>query len=247
MSAAIHAELLKLTTVRTTRTFLIATAGFVLLAVAFQAASAGGEFLGPLQDPATQRSLLTSGSIATVVAVVFGALSISGEFRHRTVVPTLLVLPDRIRMVAAKAVAGAVGGAMLGVAAILAAGLGTTGALLFTGTGLEVELTPVVGAWLGTIGSAALGSILGLGIGGLARNQAMAVGAVLLLLLALEPLLASMAPSIAPWLPATLSTTIADPASATQPTATVATGLYAAYGTFLVAAAAMTLRRVDIS
>ena len=110
MTNAIRAELLKLSTVRTTRTFLLATAGFVLLAVTFQAASAGGEFIAPLADPATQHTLLTSGGIATVIAVVFGALGISGEFRHRTVVPTLLVAPDRIRMVAAKAVSGIAGG-----------------------------------------------------------------------------------------------------------------------------------------
>lgn len=246
MSTAIHAELLKLTTVRTTRTFLAATAGFVLLAVAFQAVSAGGEFLGPLEDPATQRALLTAGGVATLVAVVFGALGISGEFRHRTVVPTLLVAPDRVRMVAAKTVAGAVGGAAIGLAAVGAAAVGTAGALLFTGTPLEIEVGPVIAAEAGTIGAAALGTLLGLGIGGLARNQAMAVGAVLLLLLAVEPLVASIAPAVGPWMPSGLSTVIADPASARDPSVGAAVAAYAAYGIVVTTAAAVVLRRIDV-
>jgi ABC-2 type transport system permease protein len=247
MSTAIRSELLKLTTVRTTQAFLLATAGFVLFAVTFQAVSAGGEFMGPLADPATQHTLLTSGGIATVVAVVFGALGISGEFRHRTVVPTLLVAPDRVRMVVAKAIAGGAGGAAIGVAAVAAALLGTAAALLLTGTSLTVEAGPVLTAWAGTIGAAALGNLIGLGIGGIARNQALAVGVVLLLLLALEPLVASMVPDIAPWLPSSLSTTIADPSIAAEPATATAIGVYAAYGTVLTLAAAMVLRRTDIS
>lgn len=247
MTNAIRAELLKLTTVGTTTAFLAATAGFVLLAVTFQAASAGGEFIAPLTDAATQHSLLTAGGIATVVAVVFGALGISGEFRHRTVVPTLLVAPDRVRMVLAKAVAGTLGGAAIGAAAVLAAIAGTAGALLLSGTSLVVEAGPVLTAWAGTIGAAALGNLLGLGIGGLARNQAVAVGAVLLLLLALEPLVASMAPDVAPWLPSQLSTAIADPSTAADRATSTAVGIYAAYGAALTAAAALVLRRTDVS
>lgn len=247
MTNAIRAELLKLTTVRTTRAFLLATAGFVLLAVTFQVATAGGEFIAPLTDPATQRSLLTAGGVATIVAVVFGALGISGEFRHRTVVPTLLVAPDRVRMVAAKTVAGTLGGAAIGAAAVLAAVVGTAAALLLTGTPLDVEAGPVVAAWGGTIGAAALGNLVGLGIGGLARNQAMAVGTVLLLLLALEPLVASMAPDVAPWLPSQLSTAIADPTAVVDRTATTAVAVYLAYGLSLTVAAAAVLRRTDIS
>lgn len=247
MSTAIQSELLKLTTVRTTWTFLMATAGFVLFAVTFQAVTAGGEFVAPLADPATQHTLLTAGGIATVVAVVFGALAISGEFRHRTVVPTLLVAPDRVRMVVAKAIAGAAGGAAIGVAAVTAAVLGTAAALLLTGTSLTVDAGPVLTAWVGTVGAAALGSLVGLGIGGLARNQALAVGGVLLLLLALEPLVASMVPDIAPWLPSSLSTAIADPSAAAEPATTTAVAVYAAYGAALTVAAAFVLRRTDVS
>lgn len=247
MTTAIRSELLKLTTVRTTRAFLVATAGFVLLAVTFQAATAGGEFIAPLTDPSTQHTLLTSGGIATVIAVVFGALGISGEFRHRTVVPTLLVAPDRVRMVVAKAIAGAASGAAIGAAAVAAATLGTAAALLLTGTSLTADAGPVLAAWTGTIGAAALGNLLGIGIGGVARNQAMAVGAVLLLLLALEPMVASMVPDLGAWLPSGLSTAIADPSAAAEPATTTAVAVYAGYGTVLVAGAAIVLRRTDIS
>ena len=247
MSTAIHAELLKLTTVRTTRTFLLATAGFVLFAVVFQAAAAGGEFMGPLDDPLTQQALLVAGGVATIIAVVFGALGISGEFRHHTVVPTLLVAPDRVRVVAAKAVAGAVSGAAIGLAAVVAAILGTAGALLVTGTALTVEAGPVVASWVGTVGAAALANVLGLGIGGIARNQALAVGAVLLLLLALEPLVASLLPDVAVWLPSSLGAVVANPSDATRPGTATAVAVYAAYATVFTAAAAIVLRRTDVS
>ena len=247
MTTAIRSELLKLVTVRTTAIFLAATAAFVLLAVGIQAGAAGGEFLGPMQDPATQRALFTAGGVATVVAVVFGALAVSGEFRHRTIVPTLLVTPDRTVSVVAKAVSGAVGGAAIGGAAILAAGAGTAVALVLTGTALEVGIGSLVGAWIGTVGASAIGALVGLGIGGVARNQALAVGAVLLLLLAVEPLVGSLLPDLAPWMPGALSTVIAEPASATEPAVGVATTVYLAYGLVLTAASAVVLRRADIS
>ena len=247
MTAAIRSELLKLTTVRTTAIFLVATAGFVLLAVVFQAAAAGGEFLGPMQDPATQRALFTAGGVATIVAVVFGTLAISGEFRHRTIVPTLLVTPNRISSLLAKAVAGAIGAGGIGLAGVVAAALGTAGALAVTGTPLEIGIGSLTGAWIGTVGASAIGGLVGLGIGGVARNQALAVGSVLLLLLAVEPLIGSLVPDLAPWMPGALSTTIAEPAAATTPTVTAAVLTYLVYGVALTAASALVLRRVDVS
>lgn len=247
MSTAIRAELLKLVTVRTTTIFLAATAGFVLLAVGIQASAAGGEFLGPMDDPATQRALFTAGGVATIIAVVFGALSVSGEFRHRTIVPTLLVTPNRSTSVLAKAVSGVLGGAAIGLAAALAAAIGTAVALALTGTPLEVELGSLAGAWAGTVGASGIGGLVGLGIGGVARNQALAVGAVLLLLLAVEPLVGSLVPDLAVWMPGALSTTIAEPAGATDPAVGVAVAAYLAYGLVLTAASAVVLRRADIS
>jgi ABC-2 type transport system permease protein len=247
MATAIRSELLKLMTVRTSALFLACTAGFVLLAVTFQAVSAGGEFLGPLLEPATQQTLLASGALATIVSVVFGALGISGEFRHGTMVPTLLVSPSRGRVVVAKAVAAAVGGAAIGAAAVLAAGIGTVAALALTGTAFQIAATTVLGIWAGTVGASAIGGLFGLGIGGLARNQALAVGAVLLLLLALEPLIGSLVPGLAPWLPSGLAAVIADPSVASDPDVGVAVATYAAYGLVATAAAALVLQRADVS
>lgn len=247
MLPAIHAELLKLTTVRTTRVFLLGTAGAVLLAVLFQATTAGGEFLAPLDDPGTQHTLLTAGGLAPMVAIVLGTLEISGEFRHRTVVPTLLVTPNRGRVVAAKVVGALVGGLAVGLAAVVAAAVATTGVLAATGTGLETELGRAAASWAGTLVAAALGALLGLGIGGLARNQALAVGAALIVLLAIEPLVASMLPDVGAWLPARLTTAIAEPAGVAHPTAPVAALVLAAYGLVTTAIAAVTFARVDVS
>jgi hypothetical protein len=71
--------------------------------------------------------------------------------------------------------------------------------------------------------------------------------AVLLLLLALEPLVGSLVPDLAPWLPSGLAAVIADPSVASDPDVGVAVATFAAYGLVATAAAALVLRRADVA
>jgi ABC-2 type transport system permease protein len=246
MLAQLRAELLKLATVRTTLLFVLATGGLTALLVAIQGLGAGGEFLGPLDDPATQQALFGSGEPVTLIAIVFGCLALTTEFRHHTIVTTLLADPHRGRVVAAKAFGALVGGVTLAATAIAVAGAGTWFVLLSTGTELVVGGQDVARGMAGTLAAGALGSLLGMGIGGVLRNQALAIGATLLLLLAVEPLVGSLVPEVGRWLPSGLATTLASgqPGAVTVPAALAA---LASYGLVAAGLAAALTRRADIT
>ena len=99
MIALAQAELLKL---RSTRTFLGFLAASVLLVLTFVLLSilAG--------DPSTisdKRDAIGFAGVLGVVLLVFGVVGATGEYRHRTLAPALLVAPDRARLTASRIVA----------------------------------------------------------------------------------------------------------------------------------------------
>lgn len=247
MRSQIRSELLKLTTVRTSLYFALATVVFVGGMVSIQAITAGSEFIGPLSEEPTQRSLYLSASAAPLIAIVFGCLGVTSELRHHTIVPTLLFEAGRVRVLAAKAAAMLVAGAGLGAIAVVVGVALTTLILAATNTPVLVGVGPVAATTVGTVGASALGSLFGLGIGGLVRNQAMAVGAVLILLLALEPLVVSLVPDVGPWLPSSLVTVIAEGQPGAELTLWLAVSVLAAYAIVVTAGAALALRRADVT
>lgn len=247
MTAQIRSEIQKITSVRTTWVFLIATAGFVALMVGVQSATAGSEFLPPLDDPGTQLAVLQTGSIAPIIAIVFGCLAVTTELRHHTIVSTLLVEPDRGRMLAAKVVATALAGAVLAAVAVGLAVGGTLAVLALTSTPVVVANVEVAASAAGIIGGAALGAVFGLGVGGIVRNQALAVGTVLAVLLALEPLVGSLLPQVAAWMPSSLIALLGGAESPDQHAWWLLALALAGYAAVASIGAALTLRRADIT
>lgn len=247
MTTQFRSELLKLTTVRTSWIFAVATSALIAVVVVLQATTAGGELMGPLDDAATQLALFTTASVSPIIAIVFGTLGITTELRHHTIVPTLLVDAKRGRVVTAKAAAMVVAGAALGLIAVLVAGGFALLVLAVSGTASAVTVVEVATAGAGTVAAAALGALFGLGVGGIVRNQALAVGAVLILLLAVEPLAASLLPDVAVWLPSSLTTVVAEATSRADISLWAAGLALAAYGVVATAGAALGLRRADIT
>ncbi|HSK24567.1 MAG TPA: hypothetical protein VK906_15385 [Egicoccus sp.] len=247
MIAQIRAEMLKLATVRTSLLFVLATAALTALIVGMQAVTAGGEFMGPLDEPATQAALFASGEPVTLIAIVFGCLALATEFRHQTIVTTLLADPHRGHVVAAKSAGALAGGVVLGAVGVLVAAAGTWVVLAVSGTELLVGAGLLGRAAAGTVAAAALGSLFGMGVGGVVRNQAMAVGATLLLLLAVEPLVGSLAPDLGRWLPSGLATVLASGQAAPGVGLAAAALVLALYGVATAAVAALLLRRADIA
>ncbi len=104
-------ELLKLRTTRMWWGLLITGVLLAFLQSGILSAVAGlntgnGAPTPPPTDPAVLRSIYTGGAaLGYVVTLCLGVLGMAGEYRHLTITPTLLAVPRRSRLVAAKLVA----------------------------------------------------------------------------------------------------------------------------------------------
>lgn len=243
----LQADLLRLRSTRTVALYALVMAGLTAFVVVITAVTAGSGDFEPLSSLSTQTTMVTNGTVAVVLAMFLGAVTLSGELRHKTIVPTLLAKPSRGVVVASTAIATGVAGLFLGLVATIAAVGGTYAVLLATGT--EVAIT--VDTWLapafGTIGAAALAAVVGVGLGGIVRNQAFAVAAIAVLLFVIEPLLLSFAPDVATWMPSSVSSAVAAAGDGTDPGLVPAIAALLGYGVVTVAGAWAVLRRAEIS
>ena len=113
MNRAIAAELFKLRTTRTSWAVILGSLGLVVIISLI--ASLAGEF--EPGDAEAGKDLLQISGLVQIFALVLGILSVATEFRHGTVTPSLLAVPDRKRLVLAKLVTAIVAGALLGLVA----------------------------------------------------------------------------------------------------------------------------------
>ncbi len=184
MTRALSSELLKL---RTTRTFyaLISSAVALIVIIAVLGAA-----LGKFKDTATPgRDLLSVAGLAPLFALVIGVMGVTTEFRHGTITPSLLVEPVRTRLITAKLYAELIAGLVLGlfcygVCAGLVAGILSSRGIT-TGMSSSDWILAVIGGAVGAM----LYAALGLGVGALLRNQAVALVGVLAWVFVIEPLL----------------------------------------------------------
>src|ERR1700753_3351683 len=162
----VRTELLKLRTMRVSYGLGLAALAVTALFAALQAARAGDR-VGPVSTAAGLGSVTTATGIALVFAAILGVLASTGEFRHGNATLTYLATPARRRVLAAKAVAAALAGALYGLAAgVVATGVGlifvaargdhvTLGAGALTdhilGAGLAAGLFAAVGVAAGAL------------------------------------------------------------------------------------------------
>ena len=185
MKALLHAELLKL---RTTRTFVAVVGTAAALSLILVALGAS---LDVGKDP---HALFTNNSI-TYIIVLLGAIGMTGEWRHRTITGTVLAAPNRVRMLAAKAISYSVAGVVLSLLVTVATML--VGTLILAGRGEETlgagGLADVL--WRNLAVAALLGP-LGVCVGALIRNQVVTVIGLIVVAAALEPPLLHAVPSV---------------------------------------------------
>jgi ABC-2 type transport system permease protein len=128
------------------------------------------------QAPSALAGLGVSLIITSIFAAIYGAMAISGEFRHRTIGTTYLTGGSRGAVLAAKLIAYTGMGLLYGVTTLIFA---TLGALVGDGS----DALPSAGSWLlvALVGIVIimLWTLLGVGLGGLISNQ---IAAVVLLL-----------------------------------------------------------------
>ena len=213
----LRSELRKLTTTKMPWAFVV-----VLAAIGAINASAviwGTDFDGSqnfIATAADQRSMVAFAANAAVIAGLFGAIAVSREFAHGTVIPMFLSAPRRRRAVLAQFCAVAIGGAAVGFVGAALTVLGVAAALQTTDFDFLVSLAGVFGVLVASAYAGAVGAVLGAGIGAVVRNTGGAVtGAVLALIIA-PPLIVQLVNDASTWIPSALATGLAgvDPAAA---------------------------------
>ena len=188
MNTLIRTEILKQHTLRTFTVSVAATPVIAALIAVAGLAAAGHQDNEPLSPASLHQLLAAPASVIAAIALLLGVVGMTSEYRHQTITNTFLASPRRSRVVLSKLAAHAITGALIGLASLtvtLAIGLPWLAA-----RGIDLDIgRETVRIALGVIGSTALYGALGVSIGALIRNQALACAAVLTWLLAVEDLL----------------------------------------------------------
>jgi len=249
MKPLVRAELLKLRSTRSAWIPLAVSLGFAALAVVAHTSTAGREGNPPLSAAMLPDLLQASGGQLVNGAVLLTGIVLSaGEFRHRTSVTTFLGEPRRRRVVAAKLVAVAVAGVVVGLAAEALSVI--TSAVVFSAEGVPLHWSdPGVREAIVTVPVlAALFGVLGVGLGLLLRNIATALGVALMWAFVIEGVLPAVAgePGLTRWLPSGVGNALLNGASSTATTLSAGAALAVLIGYAAVLAAggaAVTVRR----
>jgi ABC-2 type transport system permease protein len=188
MNTLLRSEFIKL---RTTRTFvaLTAVAGGLSLLVTV--------LTGVLSDPQPEDVVVDifANDFSSAFILILAVIGITGEWRHRTVTGALLAAPDRLRFLAAKAVAFAGAGLVLSLlitAAVTIVGLVVVGVRDLPAPDAG-ELADYVAR---SAGLAALGGAFGVALGALVRNQVGAIVGVLVAMFVVEPMVLAVLPEV---------------------------------------------------
>jgi hypothetical protein len=244
MRHQIGSELRKLTSTRSGYALLGGLV--VLVAVGVVAVGSGAKpatLHVPLQD---QTFLHIALSIAPVFALLLGLRSFTDEFRFGSIVPTLLVNPKRLRVLGAKLVAVAAGGAVLSLAALAGAIVAGVAVLLAQGihvTWSAAGMAQVVGRLLG---ATVLWTTIGVGVGLAVKQQVAAIAGGLVWLLAGEGILGNLIPDVAKYFPGSAGAGVVGLGSSflTPGIAAIVLGAYAAVA---VATGAVLMARRDVT
>jgi ABC-type transport system involved in multi-copper enzyme maturation permease subunit len=210
---AIRTEFFKIRTTRLSLGMLGLAAALTLMVTVIEAAQAGGRggtvAIASLSTAAGLRAILTNTGFAMLVATVFGTIVASGEFRHKTATDTYLDEPNRIRVLAAKLVAGGAAGAVFGlVAATVATGVGLA-FVAAKGYPVALPASTIARFAAGAVLACALMTAVGVGLGSLIRSQVGAIIAVFVWAVGIEQLTGGLSRTVASYLPVTAASTLA--------------------------------------
>ena len=188
MTRALRSELIKLSTTRTFIAFVASAVGLSLLIVVL---------IALLSDNPTEHDvqLMFTSDFSSLFIALLGVIGMAGEWRHRTIAGTVLAIPHRLRLLAAKMISYAIAGALLSLAVnVSIMAVGTLILSLRDVTTLPFsDLIDLL--WRNLTVAAFLGAI-GVGIGGLIRNPAVAIVGVLAWGFVVENILIGLVPSV---------------------------------------------------
>lgn len=188
MSALLRAELLKLRTTRTFVAFVASALALSLLVVVLVV------LLSDFLSKEDARDLFTADFSALFI-LLLGVMGMAGEWRHRTITSAVLAAPHRIRLLAAKTIAYALAGAVLSLIVTLT--IMVVGSLMMSAKhDLTMDAGDLADVLWRNLALAALLGALGVGIGGLLRNQVVGIVGVLVLSLMVEPTILALEPEV---------------------------------------------------
>jgi ABC-type transport system involved in multi-copper enzyme maturation permease subunit len=185
MRALVKAEWIKLTTTRTAMGLLLGAAAVTMLG-AFSTIMSGNP--ADLAAPLHRQHLFLLASInLSLFALVLGIRGVTDEFRHGSIVPTLLLEPIRRRVLWGKAVTFAAAGAVL--ASLAQAAMLGLALLLLESKGVQATVgTSDLAALGGLVAASALWAMIGVAVGAVVRHQVAAVVGALIWVLVVENL-----------------------------------------------------------
>jgi ABC-2 type transport system permease protein len=192
----IRSEFRKLSTVRSP--WLLLAAGPLLVVAGVTGLVQSG---GDVHDPAIQAKALAHVALAALFTLILGVFAVAGEYRHGTVTDTFLSTPGRGRVVAAKLAVYGAAGAVAGLVSAAVAVVVTAAWWAARGGSFHLSagsLRILAGGVAVNIAFAAIG----VGVGALLRNLALAIAAVLAWIALVEGVAGQLAGAgLARWLP----------------------------------------------
>jgi ABC-type transport system involved in multi-copper enzyme maturation permease subunit len=243
-----RAELRKLAT---TPAFLITLALAVVvdvISVVVDAAVAGKNGAAPLGTTASTNQMLKLGAVCCVAMLILGIVASGGEYRHRTIIPAMLVAPRRGTLVVSKTIALAIGGV---VVAGLTFGLGLATIVIELSAHGVHQLPPgTARLFADSVIAATLFGLIGVALGYITRSTiAAVVGAVGWVLFVELAILHTVAPQLAKWLITGAATALTDPTAQDSGSLSsiAAIAVVGVYALLLLAVATQLLLRRDVA
>lgn len=206
MTAVLRAEFLKLRTTRLVSAMTGLAVALTALIGVLEAVTAGtgkGMAIPSLATAGGLRDNLASTGFGLLIAALLGVVITSGEFRLKTATDTYLDQPDRGRVLAAKVIAAAFAGAVLGIAAAATATGIALGFAASHGYALALPAPAIARYGVGAVIGSALLAAAGAGAGSLIRHQVGAIIAVVAWGLVVELVVGATVTAVGRFLPYT--------------------------------------------
>ncbi len=179
MTHLVASELLKLRTTRAPYGLVLAVLALSALTVVALIGS------GSVDDDERAFSLADAAEASGILATVLGILLVTNEYRHGTITQTFLATPVRERVIAAKLVAGACAGLVVGALATVVALAIAVPWLAARDEPLDGDLGRAVGA---LVVAFVLAALFGVAIGWAIHSQIAAIVGTFAWFLFVEPL-----------------------------------------------------------
>lgn len=245
MTALIRAELLKQRSIPTGRSLLGGMLTLTVFAVLLHGLSLPPDNVGVREDQ-LDFVFRWGALLGSLFASILGAVSITGEFRHGTIRPTLLLTPRRERVVVAKVLSAVVWGGAFGLLAVVVGTAVAVASLEARSIDVALDSADYARLLFGGTATAALWAAIGVGLGALVRQQVATVAGLAIWLLFIESLLVPFVPDVGRLAPGAAGAALAgiDLDALLAPAA--GGSLLLAYAVAAVAAGAVSLARRDV-